>query len=276
MKKTILIVDDSYTFRSLIKKTLQKENYTVIAEAKNGIEGFELYEKYNPDIVLTDINMPKMNGHKLIEKLVKFNPKIKIMAILTFGNSEDIEYVYSLGALSYINKPFQADFLFKRIESMFQDNYQISLEKKLSSSTSIDFTKNNEIVDSEEEIIEVSNSNLNNNEVINIKNNNDIYFFNNDEIKKEEDEAGFKALELLKQENDILKENTDECKDIDNFKIENKENIHSYLNNKRHQIINKDVQITEDMNINDLFFNETPSKEKESQGIVGKLKGLFK
>ncbi len=66
----ILLVDDRTMFRESLKQVINsKPNYKVIAEATNGIEGIEAAKKYNPDVILMDINMPKKMVLKLQRKL---------------------------------------------------------------------------------------------------------------------------------------------------------------------------------------------------------------
>ncbi|MGB4658547.1 MAG: response regulator [Mobilitalea sp.] len=107
----IMIVDDMPVYREYLRNFIDWNAYgfEVCCEAKDGREALLLYTKYQPDIVLTDIMMPYMDGLTLSEKLYEENPEVSI--ILITGNSE-FEYArkaVKLGVCDYIVKPFEKE-----------------------------------------------------------------------------------------------------------------------------------------------------------------------
>mgnify|MGYP001584275352 FL=1 len=106
----ILVVEDSPTMRQLITFTLKRLNDVEIVEASDGVDGLKKISAGKFDIIFTDINMPIMDGLKLVS-LVKNDPAnkdIPIVVITTEGGQEDRDRALALGANSYITKPIQA------------------------------------------------------------------------------------------------------------------------------------------------------------------------
>lgn len=106
----ILVVEDSPTMRQLITFTLKRLKDVEIVEASDGVDGLKKISAGKFDIIFTDINMPIMDGLKLVS-LVKNDPAnkdIPIVVITTEGGQEDRDRALALGANSYITKPIQA------------------------------------------------------------------------------------------------------------------------------------------------------------------------
>jgi len=106
----ILVVEDSPTMRQLISFALKRLKGIEIVEAADGVEGLKRLNSQSFDLIITDINMPVMDGLKLIS-LVRRDTKyrgIPIMIITTEGGAEDRERALALGADAYITKPIQA------------------------------------------------------------------------------------------------------------------------------------------------------------------------
>ncbi len=106
----ILVVEDSPTMRQLITFTLKRLKDVEIVEASDGVDGLKKIAAGKFDIIFTDINMPIMDGLKLVS-LVKNDPAnkdIPIVVITTEGGQEDRDRALALGANSYITKPIQA------------------------------------------------------------------------------------------------------------------------------------------------------------------------
>lgn len=106
MNKIALVVDDNSYIRKNIREILEEYKFTVY-EACNGLEGIMQYEKYNPIIVIMDINMPVLNGLKATERIME---KDKNANVLICSSMLFIPYYQKLalnaGARSLISKPF--------------------------------------------------------------------------------------------------------------------------------------------------------------------------
>jgi two-component system chemotaxis response regulator CheY len=113
MSIDVLIVDDSVTIRAMIKKALQLclPELGEVTEAENGISALARLSEKKIDLILTDINMPRMDGARLIEKL-KTQPKlvdIPIIVISTDGSRERIVNLEHHGVRGYLHKPFRPE-----------------------------------------------------------------------------------------------------------------------------------------------------------------------
>ena len=103
MKYRILIVEDEPISLEMLSKTL-KEDYDVLT-ADNGEKGFELYKKFNPHIIISDLNMPIMNGIELIQKIRELDQNSKII-ITTFKNDvQTLLQATELKLFKYLIKP---------------------------------------------------------------------------------------------------------------------------------------------------------------------------
>ncbi len=105
----VLVVEDSPTMRQLIVFALKRLRGLVIVEANDGVDGLKKLTGDKFDLIITDINMPIMNGLKLVS-LVRRDPgyqKTPIIIVTTEGAEEDRERALALGANEYITKPVQ-------------------------------------------------------------------------------------------------------------------------------------------------------------------------
>jgi len=105
----VLIVEDSPTMRQLISFALKRLRGIKIVEANDGVDGLKKLSSDSFDLIFTDINMPVMDGLKLVS-LVRSDPNCKhipIVIITTEGAQEDRERALALGANDYITKPIQ-------------------------------------------------------------------------------------------------------------------------------------------------------------------------
>lgn len=110
MTKTILSVDDSASIRQMIQLTLQGAGYQVV-QANDGAEGLAKAQATPVDMVVTDLNMPVMNGLGLIRELRKL-PSYRGVPILFLTTESDAELkrqAKEAGATGWITKPFQQD-----------------------------------------------------------------------------------------------------------------------------------------------------------------------
>lgn len=109
----ILVVDDSSTMRRILKMTLGRIGFDDVSEAGDGKEAVEACQKEKYDVVLTDWNMPNMDGLELIVSLraLPEYAKTPIMMVTTEGAKDDVIEALTRGANSYIVKPFTPETL---------------------------------------------------------------------------------------------------------------------------------------------------------------------
>ena len=120
MPKHILIVDDSKTIRNLVAFIMKKEGFRVTM-AEDGMDGLEkLYSADHIDLIISDINMPRMDGLTFI-KTVREQAAyrdVPIVVLSTEGKEQDIQQGISLGANLYMVKPAQPDKMMKNVRML--------------------------------------------------------------------------------------------------------------------------------------------------------------
>ncbi|MFP4071155.1 MAG: response regulator [Desulfovibrionales bacterium] len=120
MAKHILIVDDSKTVRNLVAFIMKKEGYRVIT-AEDGLDGLEkLYGAGGIDLVISDVNMPNMDGFTFIKNIREQEEyrDLPIMVLSTEGQEKDIQCGMNLGANLYMIKPAQPDQMVKNVKML--------------------------------------------------------------------------------------------------------------------------------------------------------------
>ncbi|WP_158737702.1 response regulator [Alteribacillus sp. YIM 98480] len=109
MAHSVLIVDDASFMRMMIKDILEKNDFEVTGEAKDGQEAVELYKEKSPDLVTMDITMPEMDGIAALKEIKAFDPNAKVIMCSAMGQQAMVIDAIQAGAKDFIVKPFQAD-----------------------------------------------------------------------------------------------------------------------------------------------------------------------
>jgi len=140
----VLIADDQELILDGLKMILDLENsIEVIATAKNGLECLEKSKDLNPDLILMDIRMPKMDGIEATKKIKEFNSDIKIIALTTFNDKRSVKRIFKYGADGYVLKDIESDFLIDIIEKTANGQCLLSnyvFQSLLSEKNDYDFT----------------------------------------------------------------------------------------------------------------------------------------
>lgn len=129
--KLVLVVDDSLTVRSLVKKSLEDAGFRVI-EAENGKAGLRCLAHNRPDLILSDIDMPEMNGEEFC-KAVHADPltgSIPFVVMSTNNQRPLMRRMLQLGADAYIVKPFNMDQLVITVEKLLSDRLLLLQKEK--------------------------------------------------------------------------------------------------------------------------------------------------
>jgi two-component system chemotaxis response regulator CheY len=119
--KKVMFVEDSPTMRRIIFNTLKRIGFTDIIEAEDGVDALEKLKAAEVDLILTDWNMPEMNGQELVEHLRK-DAKYKdipILMITTRGMQDDVMTAIQSGVNGYVVKPFTPEILQKKLVELF-------------------------------------------------------------------------------------------------------------------------------------------------------------
>lgn len=124
---TLLYVEDEPTAQEQMKMMLA-DNFRVFYQAFDGVEGLEIYKKHKPDIILSDVNMPLLDGLLMTEKIKKYDNKQIVILLSAFDERDVLLKAINIGVDYFITKPIDMDILNKRLEKIAQ---QIQNQKAL-------------------------------------------------------------------------------------------------------------------------------------------------
>lgn len=117
-----LIVDDSSVMRKIVERSLRQAGVEslVVLEAGSGVEGLEVLKSKRVDLVLSDINMPAMDGLEFVRQLRKQHlaEGVPVVMITTESSEEHVKQAIEAGAIGYIRKPFTADQVKQKVLSL--------------------------------------------------------------------------------------------------------------------------------------------------------------
>jgi two-component system chemotaxis response regulator CheY len=114
-----LIVDDSSVMRKIVERSLRQAGFDalVVHEAASGTEGLNVLKANEVDLILSDINMPSMDGLEFLRKIRSENlaPGVPVVMITTESNEEHVRQAIQAGARGYIRKPFTTEQVKERV-----------------------------------------------------------------------------------------------------------------------------------------------------------------
>src|ERR1039458_520097 len=124
MESDVLVVDDSAAIRKILQRVLRQTGMAIrtIHEAGDGQEALEVMNAHKVDLVLSDINMPKMDGLQFLAS-VKASPQwrqVPVVMITTEGGETKVGEAVKLGAAGYVRKPFTADQIKEKLAGILQ------------------------------------------------------------------------------------------------------------------------------------------------------------
>ena len=122
---TVLVVDDDKITTAILTRMLDKYADHVVV-ASNGEDGLALFKEHRPEIVLSDINMPKMGGLEMVEEIRKIDEHVKIAIFTNFENRDILLQAIKFGVNQFFSKPFEAKVFAQVIQPLCDD----ALEKK--------------------------------------------------------------------------------------------------------------------------------------------------
>ncbi|KAF0221525.1 MAG: response regulator [Geobacteraceae bacterium] len=118
--KRILVVDDEENARIGLSKLLSNEGF-LVESVSNGFEALNYLRQQEVNLIVTDINMPEMNGITFLKELNKSFPKSNVIMITAYGGVESYIEAMNLGAFEYINKPVKIEELKSILKKIFKE-----------------------------------------------------------------------------------------------------------------------------------------------------------
>ena len=125
--RRILVVDDYEPWRRFVSSTLQKHpEYQVIGEASDGLEAIQQAEKLQPDVILLDISLPRLNGIDAAVRILESCPGVKILFVSQESSADILQRALAVGAHGYIVKAEAGSDLLKAVEAVLRDDQFVS------------------------------------------------------------------------------------------------------------------------------------------------------
>lgn len=118
LARRILVVDDEENTRIALSKLLGQEGF-VVDLATNGTEALELLRRERVNLVISDINMPDMNGIAFLREISRHFPSTSVIMITAYGGVESYLEAMNLGAIEYLHKPIRLDELRSVMKKVF-------------------------------------------------------------------------------------------------------------------------------------------------------------
>ena len=132
MKSTkILLIDDEPDILEFLEYNLLQHNF-VVEKAKNGLKGIEKFKSFQPDVILIDVMMPKLNGIETCEKIKSLDNSDNCIIIFLSARSEEFTQIaaYDAGAHDFINKPVKPKILIKKIQAIIKQKTPTAITTK--------------------------------------------------------------------------------------------------------------------------------------------------
>lgn len=117
----VLLVDDEAHIRKFVGLILKKFCNPLIVEAGDGLEALALFAQKKPDLVLLDVNMPRLDGIQTLERLLQMAPEANVVMLTSLVNRQTVEECVRLGALGYIRKDTPREEIGTQLERIMQD-----------------------------------------------------------------------------------------------------------------------------------------------------------
>ena len=119
-KPSVLVADDDRSMRELLKAILNSENYPIVGEVSNGLDVVLKCVELKPDVVLLDINMPKMDGIKALEEIRKARPSTMVLMVSGDLTVDRVKEALANGAAGFVVKPLKPASVLDKINSCWK------------------------------------------------------------------------------------------------------------------------------------------------------------
>ena len=114
----VMVVDDSSFSRRQVQLFLKGSEFSVVAQAENGVEALSLFQEHTPDLVLLDIIMPEKEGTEVLDEIITVDPDAKVMMLSSMGTEDSVTRCLCLGAKTFVQKPFDKDTLLEHMRKL--------------------------------------------------------------------------------------------------------------------------------------------------------------
>ena len=128
-KPSVLVVDDDRMMQELLKFILRSESYPIIGQASNGADAVMQCGELKPDIVLLDINMPKMDGLQALEEIRKASPATMVLMVSGDATMEKVKEALKKGAAGFVVKPLKPASVLDKIRTCMQERQSKTNDK---------------------------------------------------------------------------------------------------------------------------------------------------
>ncbi|SNC64928.1 two-component system, chemotaxis family, response regulator CheY [Hymenobacter gelipurpurascens] len=122
MKNRILIVDDSFYMRTMLKNMLTDAGYEVVGEAANGQQALDLAAETRPDLITLDVILPDNTGLDVLKGIKQVQPEVKVVMCSAVGQEVIVNEALESGATAYIVKPFSEEKVLEIVGIALQDS----------------------------------------------------------------------------------------------------------------------------------------------------------
>lgn len=117
----VLVVDDEAHIRKFVMLMLGTLGDPVVLQAANGTEALQVYEREKPNLVLLDVNMPRIDGLQTLRALKRFDPNCVVVMLTSLVNRQTVEECLQLGAVGYLRKDNPPDEMLAQLKRIIDD-----------------------------------------------------------------------------------------------------------------------------------------------------------
>ena len=132
----VLVIDDAPKFTEFCKVVIEKSiKWVRVRVANDGIEGLKAYQQHKPDLVLLDLNMPRLDGISVLKAIMKDDFNVKVVVTTAYDDSQEtINQMIKLGAYSFLPKPMNLILLMKTISDALYNGRVAGTNNKVAKS----------------------------------------------------------------------------------------------------------------------------------------------
>ncbi len=120
VKPKVVIADDEMMLRQILRAILAEGKYDIVGQATHGGEVIGIVQRFKPDLLCLDINMPNRDGIDVLKEIRQLMPDLKVIMVSADATSDKVKQAIALGASSFIVKPFNADQVLNRVNQIMR------------------------------------------------------------------------------------------------------------------------------------------------------------